>query len=246
MAMLMNPSRYLYAFLLLLGLSLFGCTSAAQDISIDLQVDPQPATVGPSVLVVTLSDGNGNSLDGAQVKSQGSMSHEGMQPLHASFRDLGDGKYETPFDWNMAGDWELAISATLANGEQASQEFQFNITEKHDHDEHSEDHPPRVPNQGAVISILSPQDDMQFNAGDDIPVEVAFENFDLVEEGNHWHIYIDGKSYQMIMGAMTEAIVRDLEPGHHEISVYMSISSHEELQDGAAIHIMVNDPDKGD
>jgi hypothetical protein len=238
----MKASKFIFSSLILIILICTGCTSADQNTSIEIEVDPDPPTTGPSVLVASLSDQNGNSIVGAQVNGQGSMSHEGMQPIHASFREVGDGKYETPFEWNMAGEWKFTITVALSNGGEVSQEFDFSVEEEHEHGDHAGEHPPRVPNEGAKISITSPQDDMQFNAGEDIPIEVEFENFDLTEEGNHWHIYINGQSYQMVMGGMNNAIVRDLEPGHHEISAYMSIGTHEELEEGDSIHITIAEP----
>ena len=106
----------------------------------------------------------------------------------------------------------------------------------HDHDV------ARIPNEGgAAISILSPKDGSTAKFGDQIIVEVAVENFVLGENGNHWHIYIDGNSWGMVMGQNTEQALTGIEPGEHEIAVYMSIESHEEYEDGDQIHIVVEE-----
>ena len=111
--------------------------------------------------------------------------------------------------------------------------------EDHDHNDHAEN---RIPNEGgATISITSPEDGATFSTLDQVLVEVAVENFELSEDGNHWHVYVDGVSYGMVMGGNTEQALPGLEPGEHEISVYMSIGSHEEYEDGDAITIMVEE-----
>lgn len=113
--------------------------------------------------------------------------------------------------------------------------------EHSDEHEHEEDQShERVPNNGAAIHILSPVDGATFNAGDEVTVEIEVENFTL-GEGNHWHIYVDGSSWGMVMGENTDDTLRGLETGEHEISVYLSIDTHEELADGDAITIVVEE-----
>jgi len=46
------------------------------------------------------------------------------------------------------------------------------------------------------------------------------------------------------IGGLDEATLRDLEPGEHESSVYMSNGSHEELEEGATIEVMVMEKDQ--
>jgi hypothetical protein len=111
-------------------------------------------------------------------------------------------------------------------------------SDEHEHDE--DDAQERVPNNGAAIHILSPADGTTFNAVDEVTVEVEVENFTL-GEGNHWHIYVDGSSWGMVMGENTDDTLRGLEPGVHEISVYLSIDTHEELEDGDAVTIVVEE-----
>ncbi len=110
----------------------------------------------------------------------------------------------------------------------------------HEHDE-NEAHD-RIPTEGgATISITSPEDGATFNTLDQVLVEVTVENFDLGEDGNHWHVYVDGVSYGMVMGGNTDQALPGLEPGEHEISVFMSIGSHEEYEDGNSVTIMVEE-----
>ena len=59
------------------------------------------------------------------------------------------------------------------------------------------------------------------------------------EDGNHWHVYVNGSSWGMVMGRNTSEIVRGLEPGEHQIEVYLSLESHEELEDGDGVTITI-------
>jgi hypothetical protein len=109
-------------------------------------------------------------------------------------------------------------------------------------DNHVEDHSAnRIPNEGAVVRIVSPVDGTVFQAADELVVEVETENFDLAEAGHHWHVYVDDTSYGMIVGGDTTHVLRNLQPGPHEIAVYLSVESHEELQDGDAAMIVVEE-----
>jgi len=143
----------------------------------------------------------------------------------------------------------FAVACTPSNDEgNTSNEEQTNEEIEHDEEaEHSDEHEhdedqthERVPNNGSAIHILSPADGATFNTGDEVTVAIEVENFTL-GEGNHWHIYVDGSSWGMVTGVNTDDTLRGLEPGEHEISVYLSIDTHEELEDGDAVTIVVEE-----
>jgi hypothetical protein len=107
-----------------------------------------------------------------------------------------------------------------------------------EHEEGEEhEHGDRVPNDGAVIQIVSPADGATFQQGEDIVVEVAVENFDLTVEGAHWHLYVDEEVYSQVVGGGTKEVIHGLEPGEHTIEVYLGLPTHEEFEDGASITI---------
>ncbi|MCP4361173.1 MAG: hypothetical protein GY796_24460 [Chloroflexi bacterium] len=111
---------------------------------------------------------------------------------------------------------------------------------EHDNDNH--DGVNRIPNlDGAAIRIVSPTGGDSFKAGEQILVEVEVENFKLGEGDKHWHIYIDGSSWGMVMGENRDQPISGLEPGEHEIAVYLSIQTHEEYMDGDQIMITVEE-----
>ncbi len=109
-----------------------------------------------------------------------------------------------------------------------------------DHGEgHSDGHGERLPNNGAVVRIIAPEDGAEIKVGNDILVEIETENFELDEDGNHWHIFVNGESRGMIVGRDFDDVVRGLEPGDHEITAILSIGTHEELEEGDTVKITV-------
>lgn len=128
-------------------------------------------------------------------------------------------------------------SNTNTDEEHAAEEEGEHEMEEHGDHEHSED---RIPNpDGAAISILSPADGATFSAGDEVPVEVQIDNFILGENDNHWHVYVDGTSWGMVVGGNTSETLRGLEAGEHDIEVYIAGGDHIEFEDGDAVTITV-------
>lgn len=109
----------------------------------------------------------------------------------------------------------------------------------HDHEHGDDEAEGRIANEGALVRITSPADGATFRAGEQIIVEIETENFELGKDGNHWHVYVDGSSWGMIIGANQNEALSGIEPGEHEISVYLSIDTHEELEQGDSITITV-------
>lgn len=135
---------------------------------------------------------------------------------------------------------ESSATDATDNMEEMEHDEDADHDDDHDHEESEEHEHERVPNNGAAVRILFPADGAVFQVGDEIPVEVELENFEL-SEGNHWHIFIDGSSWGMVMGGNTDEVVRGLEAGDHELSVFLSNEDHEELEDGDAIMIVVEE-----
>ena len=98
----------------------------------------------------------------------------------------------------------------------------------------------RIPNpDGAAIKILSPANGETFSANEEVLVEVNVDNFALGENDNHWHVYVDGTSWGMITGGNLDQSLRGLEPGMHEISVFIAGGDHIEFMQGDAIMVTV-------
>ncbi|GAB4577898.1 MAG: hypothetical protein Fur0022_06300 [Anaerolineales bacterium] len=137
----------------------------------------------------------------------------------------------------------LSLSAcTPATNPETEADHEHEAESDHAHEAESDHaHDDRLPNEGAVIRFVTPTNGMTYKAGDEIVVEIEVENFDLSAEGNHWHLYVDGSVLSMVAGGATKTVIRDLEPGEHEIEAYLGLPTHEELEEGATLTITVTE-----
>jgi hypothetical protein len=103
----------------------------------------------------------------------------------------------------------------------------------------SEEHELRVPNNGAVIHIVSPVDGFVCPAGVEVEVCVELEHFALGQDGNHWHISVDGQPWSMIMTDSLKERLYGLEPGEHRIEALLADGEHRDLEEGDTITVVV-------
>lgn len=249
-----------------------GCQRTSQQASqsdLQIEVEPMSTSVGDTILMVTVTDADGNPIDDATVDVKGDMTHAGMEPVLTEVEGGENGVYALPYEWTMAGDWYMTVNVTLPDGSTASQQFDgFSISGEgdmddmemdhsememddesmemdddsaetsHDHADHDhDDHVTgTIPNDGAVIRIVTPTDS-ETVAGM-VTVEVETENFDLNAEGNHWHLYLNDSLEELVREGNT-FMLHDLAPGEYTLMVTMSNPAHEELEDGDMITFTV-------
>ncbi len=141
----------------------------------------------------------------------------------------------------------LALFAACSSSSSETENEEHNMEELEDMEheepeqssgEHSDDS--RIPNEGATIRLLAPDDGATFAEGDEIIVEVEVVDFELGVEGSHWHVYIDGASWGMVHGGSTDQALRGIEPGEHKIEVHLAGGDHIELEDGDSITVFVD------
>jgi hypothetical protein len=96
-----------------------------------------------------------------------------------------------------------------------------------------------VPNDGAEVHIASPANEAIFKSNDTVLVTIETVDFTIGEEGNHWHIYLDGNPI-MVMGGYT-FVLQNLPAGQHDIEVYLSNGHHEDLEQGDKVTILVEE-----
>ena len=122
------------ASLIVLSFLLGSCRRSTQqndeapDVNMSLAVEPKVPAVGPATLLITLTDADGNPINGAALEIRGDMSHAGMEPVLASAEAGQTGIYEVPFEWTMAGDWIVTVTATLPDGRTATREFDLTVS----------------------------------------------------------------------------------------------------------------------
>ncbi|MBI5670939.1 MAG: FixH family protein [Chloroflexi bacterium] len=92
-------------------------------VSIAYEPDHNPARLGSSEVTVTVTTAEGRPVTDAAVAIIGNMAHAGMMPVSGHGEHVGGGRYTVPLAWTMAGDWQVTITVTLADGQQVEQTF---------------------------------------------------------------------------------------------------------------------------
>ena len=95
-------------------------------INIAWTLDPSPPIAGtPLVVRMTLRDRDQKPVIGARLRLEGLMSHPGMAPVVADAVERGEGTYEAPLQFTMAGDWILLVTGQLADGSQLKKRIEI-------------------------------------------------------------------------------------------------------------------------
>jgi hypothetical protein len=84
-------------------------TTSASPVNIKFETSPSPAAVGDVELVLTITDANGNPIEGAKVDV--SADHPAMAGMGMSglATEQGGGKYSINANFTDSGDWKLTI-----------------------------------------------------------------------------------------------------------------------------------------
>jgi hypothetical protein len=97
------------------------------DVGVAWTLDPSPPLVGtPIVVRLTLSDRDQKPVTGAHLQLEGLMSHPGMAPVTAAVTERGNGEYEAPLQFTMAGDWILLVTGELPGGTPFKKQIEIN------------------------------------------------------------------------------------------------------------------------
>ena len=114
----------------MLALLIAGCrqqTTNTTGITIDLRIEPASPIVGTAEMRITLTDLDNQPITDAKVAVRGDMNHAGMVPVIAEAERVEGDEYVVPFEWTMAGDWIIEVSAELPDGTTASQTFDQSV-----------------------------------------------------------------------------------------------------------------------
>lgn len=110
-----------------------GCTResrsapAGTEHSIELTVQPNPASVGPSHLLIEVFSPEGEPIEGAEVSARGEMDHAGMVAVFGEAEQIEPGRYRVRFEWTMAGDWIVTVTAELPSGTHLERSFDIRV-----------------------------------------------------------------------------------------------------------------------
>jgi hypothetical protein len=105
------------SILVVVSILLAGCGSAAtpvdtttaQPVNIKMETNPDPDVMGDTEVIFTLTDANGEPIEGATVDV--SAEHTGMSGMDMSglATEQGSGKYAINTNFSMSGDWKVTV-----------------------------------------------------------------------------------------------------------------------------------------
>jgi len=117
----------LLAFVLLLSL-LAGCSrssGAASQITVETEITPQPARVGPLTINFKLKDAAGKPISGAHATLEGNMTHPGMAPALGEATEVAPGTYHGNLELSMGGDWVVTVHLALSDGQKLDRDLEL-------------------------------------------------------------------------------------------------------------------------
>lgn len=91
---------------------------------VEINLSSGSSGVGKTVIVLTVTDSQGQPVSDADVVAKGDMTHAGMVPVLGEGTTGAAGKVEIPWEWTMAGEWVVTADVTLPDGTTATRRFE--------------------------------------------------------------------------------------------------------------------------
>jgi hypothetical protein len=106
-----------------------GCSrriDASSLATVEHTISPDPPRVGPTTVVLRVTDRDGKPVSGARIELEADMSHPGMPPVLEETKETTPGEYQAEIMFGMAGDWIVLLHVRLPGGQ--TLERQFNVS----------------------------------------------------------------------------------------------------------------------
>ncbi len=101
-------------------------TSSSKPVNIKVETNPNPAMMGDLELILTITDAEGDPIEGAKVDV--AADHTDMMGMGMSgpATDQGSGKYSINANFSMSGNWKLKVYVRKESLDY-SEEIDFNV-----------------------------------------------------------------------------------------------------------------------
>jgi hypothetical protein len=107
----------LITLLVLLSVLLAACgstaapvdTTSTNQVNISVESNPNPAVMGDVELIFTITDTNGNPIEGAKVDVAADHTDMTGMGMNGGATDQGGGKYSIKANFSMVGNWKLTV-----------------------------------------------------------------------------------------------------------------------------------------
>jgi hypothetical protein len=93
------------------------------EISVRMEITPQPVRVGPSAIVIRMSDTAGKPVSRATIEVEADMTHPGMSPVFGEATETAPGLYRSSVRFNMSDDWVVLLHIKLPDGQKVERQM---------------------------------------------------------------------------------------------------------------------------
>jgi hypothetical protein len=83
--------------------------ASSQQVNIAVSTNPSPAMMGDMELVLMITDGDGNPIEGATVDVSADHTDMTGMTMGGAATDQGGGKYAINANFSMSGNWKLTV-----------------------------------------------------------------------------------------------------------------------------------------
>jgi hypothetical protein len=123
------------SLLVLLSVGLAACSSAAipaaegssKPVNIKVESNPSPATTGDAELIFTITDADGNPIEGAKVDVSADHTDMTGMGMSGAATDQGGGRYSINANFSMTGNWKLTVYVRNDTGLDYKEDIEFKI-----------------------------------------------------------------------------------------------------------------------
>ena len=83
--------------------------AASASVNIKVETDPNPAATGDAEIILNITDGNGDPIEGATVDVSAEHTGHGGMAMNGVATEQDGGKYAINANFNMSGTWKLTV-----------------------------------------------------------------------------------------------------------------------------------------
>lgn len=101
-------------------------SGSSNEVNIQVESNPSPAMMGDMELILTITDGSGNPIEGASVDVSADHTDMTGMTMGGAATDQGGGKYAISASFSMSGNWMLTVYVRK-DGLDYREDIEFNV-----------------------------------------------------------------------------------------------------------------------
>ena len=84
-------------------------STSSTSVNIKVETNPNPAATGDAEIILNITDGNGDPIEGATVDVSAEHTGHGGMAMNGVATEQDGGKYAINANFNMSGTWKLTV-----------------------------------------------------------------------------------------------------------------------------------------